>query len=132
MKTRFLTLISVLIFATIYGCKNSSDIKAEAAIDSTRAFVNRWEQKERNSLLTPEDRKNFTDQWNQLVQKNKTQGVVRAELNEEKIKELEAIYRDAKALNNKMIMQAIQNNLMSRGTNSAAEQEVIEQFDIEF
>lgn len=132
MKTKFLLVLFTLLFISFYSCTNSVDKKVKIATDSTEAFIKRWEKKNREQLLTPEDRKNFTDQWNRLVQNNKVQGVVKEKLSEEKIKEVEQLYSSAKALKNKMIMQEIQNNLQSRGSNSAEGEEDSGQLIIDF
>jgi hypothetical protein len=132
MKTKFLFPIILLALANLYGCKNASTVKVEVAIDSTRAFLDNWEAKNREGLLTPEDRKTFTDQWNLRVKKNKAQGLIRAFLSKEQIKEVEIIYKDAKTLNNKMMMQAMQNNFTSRMSNSVSQDEELDQFNIDF
>ncbi|RZL44874.1 MAG: hypothetical protein EOP00_18760 [Pedobacter sp.] len=132
MKTRFLFVLFMFLFIGFYSCISEVNKKVRLATDSTDAFINRWEKKNKEQLLTPEDRRSFTDQWNQLVQTNKVLGVVREKLSKEKIKEVEMLYGRAKALKNVMIMQEIQNNLQRRGSNSADGEKDSGQLKIDF
>lgn len=132
MKTRFLLALGIILSICYSSCKNSTEENVEVAIDSTRVFIDRWEKKNKEQMLTPEDRINFTIQWNKLVQENKRMGIVKESLSKERINEVEMLYSGAKALKNVMIMQEIQNNLQSRGTNSAEGEEDSGQLIVDF
>ncbi|RZL17520.1 MAG: hypothetical protein EOO89_07555 [Pedobacter sp.] len=119
MRSIFLTLISIIILAGFYSCTSSSESKIDTAIDSTTAFILRWEKRSRESMLTEEERKTFTDQCNELVLRNKAQGVVRENMSKEKVRELELLYGRARAIKTKMILNEMQDNMLRRGTNSA-------------
>lgn len=119
MKKIFLFINCYFLAFNFYACKSTADKKTELALENTKVFVTKWEQKERMHPISDEDHKQFTDDWNKLVLENSVQGVVKAKLSDEKIQEFKSIYSRARALKNKMILSEMQNGFLRRGSNSA-------------
>lgn len=118
MKTKN-TLAGVLLLLFI-SC-TGTDKKVQAAIDSTKTVISYWDRHLRDSIYSDEAQKRFTDQFNSLVQHNKTQGIVKEKLNAELIKEVEQLYSHAQSIKSKMAVSEMQLDMGRRGANWAGE-----------
>ena len=132
MKTTLTAVFFSLILAGFYGCKGGADKKIETALDSTKNVLSFWERHVRDSMYTDEAHKRFTDQINQLVQYNKTQGVVKQNLSDEQVKEVEKLYSKANSIKGKMNVSEMQLGFTRRGSNWAGEKIEIGSLNLDF
>ncbi len=77
MKKLTTILMLCLAVCGIFSCKLGADEKFRKAMDSTQTVISYWKIHMRDRMYTDEAQKQFTDQFNQLVQYNKTQCVVK-------------------------------------------------------
>ncbi len=115
-------ILAVLASISLLSCKSTEDKAREAAIDSTESYVSSWLLKSRNSLTTPEERKEFVEKFNELSKHNKAIGVVSENLTKEQTMRMNEAYRKAAEINKRFTVAELQDNFTRLGNNSIREE----------